>query len=61
MGVVTTADEKISRAKELMNEAYKELLICLNDETWGHNDFSSEYIDAIQEVAVELIRLKRKL
>lgn len=61
MGVTTTADEKIRKAKELMSEAYKELLMVLDEDTWGHNEYREGYIDEVQEVAMELLRLKRKL
>jgi hypothetical protein len=61
MSVITTADEKITQAKELISEAYKNLLVVLDEETWGHNDFIEGYIDTVQEVAMELLKLKRKL
>jgi hypothetical protein len=61
MSVTTTADEKIRNAKELISNAYKELLIVLDEETWGHNDFKEGYIDEVHEIAVELLKLKRKL
>lgn len=61
MGVTTTADEKIRKAKELMSEAYKELLMVLDEDTWGHNEYREGYIDDVQEVAMELLKLKRKL
>lgn len=35
MSVTTTADEKIRNAKELLSQAYKELLVVLNEDTWG--------------------------
>lgn len=61
MSVETTADEKIRKAKELISEAYKELLIVLDDETWRHNEFKEGYIDEVQQVVMELLKLKRKL
>jgi hypothetical protein len=61
MSVTTTADEKISRAKELISDAYKELLIALNEDTWGHDDFNSEYIETIFKVSMKLLKLKSKL
>lgn len=35
MSVTTTADEKITKVKQLLSESYKELLICLDEDTWG--------------------------
>lgn len=61
MSVTTKADEKIINAKNLISEAYKELLIVLDDETWGHSDLKEEYLSKVQEVALELLKLKRKL
>lgn len=61
MSVTTKADEKRIKAKELISDAYKELLVFLDEETWGHNDFKDEYIDTVHEVACELLKLKRKL
>ena len=61
MSVTTTADEKIRKAKELMAEAYKELLVVLDEETWGHNDFKAGYIDTVLEVTAALLKLKNKL
>ena len=52
---------KIIRAKELISEVYKELLVVLDEDTWGHKDFVDGYIENVQEVAVELLKLKRKL
>lgn len=59
--MTTTADEKIRNAKDLISDAYKELLIVLDEDTWGHNEFIEGYIDTVQEVAMELLKLKRKL
>lgn len=61
MSVTTTADEKIRKAKDLISDAYKELLIVLVEDTWGHNEFREGYIDEVEEVAMELLKLKRKL
>ena len=61
MSVNTTADEKIRRAKELLSEAYKELLIVLDEDTWGHDGFIEGYIDTVSEVAMEILKLKKKL
>ena len=59
--MTTTADEKIEHAKNKLAEAYKDLLTVLDEDTYGHNEYGSEYIDTIQEVAMELLKLKRRL
>ena len=61
MSVITTADEKIKKAKDLISEAYKELLIVLDEDTWGHDTFTEEYINQVEEVTMTLLKLKRKL
>jgi hypothetical protein len=61
MSVVTTADEKIKNAKALMSEAFKELLVVLDDETWGHSNFSNEYLEEVLKVSAKLLKLKNKL
>ncbi len=61
MGVTTTADTKKEEAKEHLSDAYKALLTVLDENTWGHSDFNKDYIDTIHEVALEILKLKRKL
>lgn len=50
--MTTTADEKIMNAKDLLSQAYRELLIVLDENTWGHSDFNEEYIDKINDIAM---------
>jgi len=59
--MTTTADEKIMNAKDLLSQAYRELLIVLDENTWGHSDFNEEYIDKVSDIAMQLLKLKRKL
>ena len=61
MGVITTADERISDAKEHLLQANKHLLAVLDEDCWGHDDFNEEYMDKIMEVVLEILKLKRKL
>jgi len=61
MSAIKTTDQKISEAKQEIAKAYKNLLIVLDEDTYGHNDLTNSYIDTIQEVAAELLKLKRKL
>jgi hypothetical protein len=61
MSVTTTADEKLREAKEKLSEAYQALLIVLDENTWGHHNFKEGYIDTVYEVAIEILKLKRKL
>lgn len=59
--MTTTVDEKIRHAKELITDAYKELVIVLDSDTWGHSDLKDEYIDDIQKITLKLLKIKRKL
>lgn len=61
MGVRTTADEKIEEAKEHLAKAYAALLVVLDEETWWHRDYTADYIDNVQNVNAEIMKLKRKL
>ena len=61
MSVTTTADEKIREAKDKLTEAYKALLTVLDEDTWGHGEFKEGYMDTVQEVAMEILKWKRKL
>jgi len=58
--MLTTAQEKINRAKELMSEAHKELLVVLGEDTHGYGELSYDYIDTLHQVINELFNLKRK-
>lgn len=61
MGVTTTADEKLRSAREKIDGAYKDLLEFLNEDTWGHSEFQTDFIDKVHETALELLKIKRKL
>jgi len=61
MSVITTADKKIRKAKELMSEAYRELVRATDEDTWGYNDFEEGYINKVRKVMVKLIKLKKSI
>lgn len=61
MGVITTADEKISQAKEYIRKASDCLKDVIDEETWGNSDFKKEYLNDVEEVALKLLALKSKL
>ncbi len=61
MSVTTTADEAIREAKENLSGAYKSLVCFLDEDTWGHSDYDNDFIDKVSEIALELLKLKRKL
>jgi hypothetical protein len=61
MSVTTTADKKINEAKVNLNNAYKALLVVLDEDTWGHSELSEYYIEELFSVAGEILKLKKKL
>ena len=58
---MTTAQEKLESARNSVEQAYKDLLVFLNSDTWGHKDYNDLFIDHIQEVSSDLLKVKRKL
>jgi hypothetical protein len=61
MSVRTTADEYLDNVKDNIREAYSNILKVLDDDTWGSSDFSSEYIETLDEVCLSLLKIKRLL
>lgn len=61
MSVNTTASECIDKVRENIEEAYKNILIVLNPDTSGNDEYKKEYIDDLHDVAVELLKIKRKI
>lgn len=68
MSVRTTADEKLDKAKELLEEVKRllkltssELLEFLDEETWGSDEYKKEYKDEVRELLLDLIRFKPTL
>lgn len=61
MSVQTTADEKISEAKDLIKQSYVCLQKALDEDTWGSQDYKDTYIEAIEDALVVLRKLQRNL
>lgn len=68
MSVRTTADEKRDQLKDKMDETLvllgecQELLFTiLNKDTWGSNDYRSEYISKLEDVELEVFRVRGSL
>ena len=61
MAVRTTADEILDRVKDNLNKAQKELLLILDTDTWGSDNYSKEYIETLEEILLALSRIKRDL
>lgn len=59
--MTTTADEYIKRAKDAISKARKELLYAIDEEVWGYDDFSPEYIEEIMDSIKALDNIKREL
>jgi replicative superfamily II helicase len=61
MSVRTTADEKLDSASDHIKYAIRDLSTIVIDECWGHDEYSNEYTDVINEVLHQLLALKKKL
>jgi len=61
MSVRTTADERIESARTHLDAAYKDILEVLDDNTWGHSEYTDAFIDKLHALALELLKLKRVL
>jgi hypothetical protein len=61
MSVRTTADAARDKAREHVGAAVKELSTILIEEVWGHDDYSKEYLETLNDVFVKLIQIKKQI
>jgi hypothetical protein len=61
MSVVTTADEKVSEAKESVRTAIQSLSAILIEDCWGHDGFNDDYREKLSESFDLLRQVKEKL
>jgi hypothetical protein len=61
MGVITTADEHRNNARDHINKAIRELMVVVDEGTWGHGDYNTEYMVGLEVTLAELMKLKRNL
>ena len=61
MSVTTTADEKLRSAKDHLSQAYNDILIVLNEDTYGHDEYHADYLDKLHEIALSILKLKRTI
>lgn len=61
MSVRTTADECKDEFVEHLDKAYTSLSKFIDPDTWGHSDYSSEYMIKMEEIHHKLLKLRRKL
>lgn len=59
MSVTTTADEKLQETKDHLWNAYKSLMVVLDPNTWGHEDYKQEYIEKLHTLAMKMLELKK--
>lgn len=55
MSVRTTFDEHRDKAIEKINEALRELHVCLNPNTWGFDDMRREYLLSMVQAQSKLL------
>ena len=61
MAVNTRADDLIDEAKDKLGDAAKALSELVLEETWGWEDYGSEYRAEVHDVLSEMITLKKRL
>lgn len=61
MSVITTSDEKRDEAKEHISNALECLMVVLDKDTYGNSAYNSKYLNKIQDVAIKLNKLNRKI
>lgn len=61
MSVRTTADEKLDEARENLRSANKALITLLDEDTWGHQDYSEEFLDKVLDAVLIIKKLSRDL
>ena len=68
MSIRTTSDEKREQARGKLDEAVKlvkeaqELISeAVDRDTWGANDYNSEYTDTLMELEIELVQSRLEL
>ena len=61
MGVITTADTQRDEAKQHLKDAYKCLKVVLEEDTWGHTDLKKEYIEELEMISLQILKLSKKI
>jgi len=61
MSVNTTADDRVEKAKEHIEEAVKELSEIIVDKCYGSDEFSVEYTSTLICTFNKLVRMRRDL
>ena len=61
MSVTTASDEKIYEAREHLTAAYKAVLLVLDPNIHGSDQYSAEYTDGLLDAAKEILIARRKL
>lgn len=61
MSVYTTADAHRDRVRQQISEAIKDLTAILIDECWGHDEYSEEYLQVLEQAFTDLREMKKKI
>jgi hypothetical protein len=61
MSVKLRADELVEQARANIDKAAKCLIEFLDPDTSGHDSFNDDFIIEVQEMAMKLLEMKRKL
>ena len=60
MSVYTSTDRKIDEIKDLLKNATIKIVEIISDDDI-YNDYKEDYIENLQEIAIQLAKMKRKL
>ena len=61
MGVRTTSSELIDKMREHLDQAQKCAREAIDKNTWGSDEWTSEFRDKIFETEIEIRRLQRRV
>jgi len=61
MSVDLEVNERLRKARACLSKAYNELNIVLNENTQGHENLTSQHLEEIQQVSIELIKLRKRI
>lgn len=56
--MTTEADEKIEDARKNIELAYKNIVVALNSDTWGSDNYRSHYIICLHQSLTKLLEIK---
>lgn len=56
----TSADVRLCSASSHINQAIKDLSSCVTGESYGMDEYKTEYQEMVNDVLIQLIQIRRK-